>query len=419
MAETKHVLEGIRVIELASWVATPGAGTMLADFGAEVIKVESPDGGDQYRQFHRLGGMPRSEIPYTWLLDGRNKKSVAIDLKQKEGAKVLDELITTADVILTSWRPSTLARFRLRYEDLKTTNPRLIYALGTGFGEAGPDADKPGYDVVTFWSRTGLEDTLFPIDGWLGPIPPGIGDHSSAAILFGGIMLALYARARTGNGQKISTSLLANGVYANSILVQAQICGAEFPDKMPREKYPHFVSAYYRARDGRIFRHAAFADHHFPPFCRAAGRPDLIEDPRFAVLEERNAHMPELIAILDDVFAEQDVEYWQAAFEEHDVSYSLISDYEEVGSDPQLEVNRVFVELDHPKYGRLRTVNSPLSLDGEDKVTPRPAPELGEHTREVLSDLGYSSERIDDLLARGVALQYAKESDLSATRGEE
>jgi formyl-CoA transferase len=409
MAETEHVLEGLRVIELASWVATPSAGTVAADFGAEVIKVEPPDGGDQYRRFHQLGGMPKSEIPYPWLLDARNKRSIALDLKQEDGLSVLYDLIETADVFLTSLRPSALARARLRYEDLKKINPRLIYALGTGFGETGPDADKPGYDVVTFWSRTGLEDLLFPVDGWLGPIPPGIGDHSSAAILFGGIMLALYARGRTGKGQKISTSLLANGVYANSIAVQAQLVGAEFYDKMPREEFPHFAGVYYRGRDGRIFRHAAFAEHHFPPFCRAVGRPDLIEDPRFAALEERNAHMPELIAILDEVFAERDLEYWQAAFEEHDVSYTLVADHEEVASDPQLEANRVFVELDHPEYGRLRTINTPLSLDGEEKVTPRPAPELGEHTREVLTNLGYSSEKIDDLLARAVAVQHRGE----------
>jgi formyl-CoA transferase len=408
MDERKHLLEGIRVVEVATLVAVPSASMILSDFGAEVIKVEPPDGGDMYRRFHFLGGMPKSDIPYPWLLDGRNKRSIALDLKSEDGLKVLHDLLATADVFLTNYRPAVLARFGLRFEDLRASNPGLIYALGTGFGETGPDADKPGYDIVTFWSRTGLEHTVFPVDGWLGPIPSGIGDHASGAILFGGVMAALYARNLTGKGQKVSMSLLANGVFANSIMVQAQLCGAPIPEKMPRETFPHFAAVYYRARDGRVFRHAAFADKHFPSFCRAVGREDLMEDPRFNTLEERNKHMPELTAIMDEVFAEHDLEYWQQAFEANDVSYSLISDYAEVGADPQLAATGVFVDLDHPRYGRFPTVNSPLTLDGQEKVTPGPAPELGEHTREVLAELGRSGEEIDDLLARGVAVQYSE-----------
>jgi formyl-CoA transferase len=408
MAEPGHLLEGIRVVEVATLVAVPSAAMVLSDFGAEIIKVEPPEGGDLYRRFHLLGGMPKSDIPYPWLLDSRNKKSVALDLKDDDGLMILRELIATADVFLSNYRPSALAKYRLRYEDLEPINPRLIYAVGTGFGEVGPDADKPGYDIVTFWSRTGLEETIFPVGGWLGPIPPGIGDHSSGAILFGGVMMALYARAQTGKGQKVSMSLLANGVFANSIAIQGKLCGAEIPEKLPREQHPHFAGVYYRARDGRVFRHAAFADKHFPPFCRAVGRQDLLEDPRFNTLEERNKHMPELTAIMDEVFAEHDLEHWQRAFEEHDVSYSLISDYDEIDADPQLAANGVFVEFDHPEHGRLRTVNSPLSLHGVEKVPPGPAPELGQHTREVLAELGRSGGEIDDLLARGVAVQHSE-----------
>jgi formyl-CoA transferase len=417
MDDGKYLLEGVRVVEVATLVAVPSASMILSDFGAEVIKVEPPDGGDIYRRFHLLGGMPKSEMPYPWLLDGRNKRSVAVDLKAEDGLQVLRDLIATADVFLTNYRPSSLAKYRLRYEDLQPENPRLVYALGTGFGEKGPDAEKPGYDIVTFWSRTGLEHTVFPVDGWLGPIPAGIGDHASGAILFGGIMAALYARSRTGKGQKVSMSLLANGVFANSIMVQAQLCGAPIPEKMPRETFPHFAAVYYRARDGRVFRHAAFADRHFPPFCRAIDRPDLIDDSRFDTLEARNGHMPELIAILDEVFAERDLEEWCRAFEANDVSYSLISDYEEVGSDPQLTETGVFVDLDHPRYGRFPTVSSPLTLEGHAKVKPRPAPELGEHTREVLLELGRTDQEIDDLLSRGVVAEHSEQLQVQESRG--
>jgi crotonobetainyl-CoA:carnitine CoA-transferase CaiB-like acyl-CoA transferase len=409
MEDRKHLLEGIRVVEAATLVAVPSASMILSDFGADVIKVEPPEGGDLHRRFHLLGGMPQSEIPYPWILDGRNKRSLALDLKSDEGLGVLHELLATADVFLTNYRPAALAKYRLRYEDLQKGNTGLIYGLGTGFGETGPDADKPGYDIVTFWSRTGLEHQVFPVDGWLGPIPPGIGDHSSGAILFGGIMAALYARSQTGRGQKVSMSLLANGVFANAIMIQAQLCGAPIPEKMPRERFPHFAAVYYRSRDGRVFRHAAFADRHFAPFCRAVDRLDLIEDPRFSTLEARNAHMPELIAILDEVFEERDLEEWQRAFEAHDVSYSLISDYEEVGSDPQLAATGAFADLEHPRYGRFPTVNSPLELGGHAKVKPRPAPELGQHTREVLVELGRTDAEVDDLLARGIAVQFSEE----------
>jgi formyl-CoA transferase len=405
MAQDAHLLDGIRVVEVATLVAVPSATMMMTDFGAEVIKVEPPDQGDPLRRFHFISGMPVSEIPYTWLLDSRNKKSVALDLKQEAGLEALHKLIETADVFVTNMRASALEKLELTYEDLRALNPRLIYALGTGFGEVGPDAHKPGYDIVTFWSRTGLEDSVFPVDGWLSPVPAGIGDHTAGVSLMSAILLALYGRSQTGEGRKVSVSLLAHGIYANSMTIQARLCEAKFRDKVPREEIPNFAAVYYKSRDGKIFRHAVFAENMWPPFCRVIDRPELIDDPRFATRDLRMANARELIELMDEVFAERDWQEWQTAFEEHDVAYGLIATYDDVMADPQLEANNVFVDFEHPSFGRLRTVNSPMNVEGQEKVKPMAGPELGQHTTDVLTGLGYSQEETDRLISSGAAAQ--------------
>ncbi len=409
MGEGKHLLQGIRVVELATLVAVPSAAMLMTDFGAEVIKVEPPDGGDTLRRFHLISGMPVSEIPYTWLLDSRNKKSVALDLKAAAGLEALRRLIATADVFITNLRAPALARLGLTYDAVRGLNPRLIYAVGTGFGEVGPDADKPGFDIVTFWSRTGLEDSIFPVDGWLSPVPAGIGDHTAGVSLFSAILLALYDRSQTGRGRKVSVSLLAHGVYANSMTIQAKLCGARFRDKVPREEIPNFAAVYYRSRDGKVFRHAVFAEDKWPPFCRAIDRPELIDDPRFSTRDLRMANARELIELLDEVFAERVWQDWQTAFEAHDIAYGLLASYDDVMADPQLEANNVFVDFEHPRFGRLRTVSSPMNVEGVEKVKPKAGPELGQHTSEVLAELGYRQEEIDELIGVGVAAQWGTE----------
>jgi crotonobetainyl-CoA:carnitine CoA-transferase CaiB-like acyl-CoA transferase len=382
---------------------------LMTDFGAEVIKVEPPGDGDPLRRFHQLSGMAPSEIPYNWLLDARNKKSIVLDLKAPAGLEALLRLIDSADVFLTNVRMPALARLGLSWEDLKARNPRLIYALGTGFGEKGPDADKPGYDTVTFWTRTGLENAIFPTDGWLYPVAPGVGDHTAGISLFSAMLLALLDRARTGKGRKVTMSLLAHGIYANSMSVQAPLCGARFPDKVAREDFPNFAAVSYRSRDGRIFRHSAHAEKTWVPFCKSVGRPELADDPRFADRDDRARNAPELIRILDDIFAGRDWPEWAAAFDDNDIAYGVVLDYDEVVADPQLEANDVFIDFEHPRFGRLRTIDSPMRLEGMGKVRPVAAPELGQHTSEVLAELGYRPEEIEALIEGGVAAQWQAE----------
>ena len=402
MSASSGILEGIRVVEAATMIMVPSVGAIMAEFGAEVIKVESLD-GDLNRRGHLIPGMPDHDYEYCFLADNRNKKSLALDLKSSEGKEIFYRLVETADVFLTNYRPQALERLEIDYQDLEHRNPRLVYAHGTGFGDDGRESDRPGFDAVCYYSRSGLEATMFPLEGWLGPLGYGTGDHPSGMSLFGAVMLALFARQKTGEGCRVTTSLIANGAWSNAVLLQAKLCDATFHERMPREQARNFTGIYYRSADDRIFKMAIVnVEQGWPRVCRALGRPDMIDDLRYATIEARDQCMPEIIAIFDDIFVRHDMDHWQRALEEHDVPFSAVSTYDEVVSDEQLAVNRVFVEVDDPELGRVRTTNSPISVGGHPKVEPLPAPRLGEHSRDVLAGLNLDHQHIEDLFAQGI-----------------
>jgi formyl-CoA transferase len=245
MNDKEPILKGIKVIEVASMVFVPSAAAVLADFGADVIKVESPPYGDLHRYGHQHPGMPVSKIPYVFQVENRNKKSIMLNLKHEEGKSILLDLVKNADIFLTNFRSKALQRLRITYDDFKAINSRLIYAQGTGYGDHGPEADKPGYDMVAYWSRSGMEAQMFPMSDWLGPIPYGTGDRVSGMNLLASILLALYDREKTGKGARISISLLSSGAWTNSTMIQAQLCGAQFNERVPREKAYNFTYIYY------------------------------------------------------------------------------------------------------------------------------------------------------------------------------
>jgi crotonobetainyl-CoA:carnitine CoA-transferase CaiB-like acyl-CoA transferase len=406
MSDQPKILDGIRVIEAANMVYMPCVAAVMADYGAEVIKVEPPGMGDIHRYGHELPGMPDSEIPYPFQVDNRNKKSIALDLRRETGQRTMHRLIETADVFITNYRLQGLEKMKLRWEDLESINPRLIYAYGSGYGERGPESHKPGYDMVCYWSRSGIEGQMFPMEDFLGPIPYGAGDHPAGMMLLVGVMMALYERNRTGRGTKVSSSLVACGVYANSTMISGALCNAEFYEKTRREDAYNFTYIYYMPKDERVFK-LNIHDHEklWPPFCEAIHRPDIIDDPRFAEIPERVKNMKELIAVIDSEIAKQDSTHWFERFESHDIPFTPLPDYEEIAADPQLAANDIFVEVDHPRHGKFRTVNSPFEIAGHEKATPGPSPELGEHTREVLEALELADGEIDELLGDGTAVQ--------------
>lgn len=398
MSGSARPLDGITVLDVGSWVAGPAAATVMADFGAQVIKVEPPDGGDPYRHFHRLPGMPVSEHNYAWLLDSRNKKSLALDLRIPEGRDVLVALVPRADVFLTNLSPGGLERLRLRWEDLAPVNPRLVYASLTGYGEVGEEANAPGYDTTAWWARSGLMDLVRPVDGLPSPSMPGMGDHPTAMSVFGAIMLGLFHRERTGRGSKVSSSLLANGAWSNSILIQALLCGATFLERRPREQARNALANLYRARDGRWFLLTVLNEGPaWERFTRAIGRPDLAADARFATMPARHANASALVAILDEVFAERDWPAWRETLAAHDLPVGPVNRLADVGEDAQMLATRTFVPLSAPDLAGLRTVASPIQMDGDTKVEAGKAPALGEHTDEILRGIGYDEAAITRL----------------------
>jgi crotonobetainyl-CoA:carnitine CoA-transferase CaiB-like acyl-CoA transferase len=408
-SDATRILEGIRVVEVATFVFGPAAGTVMGDFGAEVIHVEPPATGDPYRYLPQLKPLPECEHNYCWLLDARNKKSLAVDLKSEAGREVLLALVSGADVFITNYHPSVLADLRLRYEDLAPLNPRLVYAHATGYGEEGAEVEKPGYDATAWWARSGMMDAVRPAGVEPALATPGMGDHPSAMSVFGGIMLALYARQQTGKGTKVSSSLVANGAWANSIYVQAAMCGAPPYRHVDHVGTPNALVNHYATSDGKRFYLAMVKEAaEWPGLARAIERPELLEDPRFAALEERRRNAAALVAILDEVFASRTFAKWREALDKHRVTFGPIAASHEVPDDAQLAAAGVFREIDHPELGALKTVDSPIQLRGATKRPPGVAPEIGQHTREVLGSLGYSDARIAELAGSGAVRVHAR-----------
>jgi crotonobetainyl-CoA:carnitine CoA-transferase CaiB-like acyl-CoA transferase len=410
MPQEKGVLSGLRVLEAASMIMVPAVGVALADHGAEVIKLE-PIEGDLNRRGHHIPGMPVHDAEYCFLPDNRGKRSLAIDLKAPEARGILRSLVERADVFLTNHRPKSLAGLGLDWPSLQAINPRLVYAHGTGFGDTGEEIDKPGFDTVCYYARSGIEANMFPTDGWLGSLGYGTGDHPTGTALFSAVLMALYARERSGRGTRVSCSLLASGAWSNSVMLQARLLGAEFLERRPRENARNFTHVYYRAGDKRLFRMAVVnVQRDWPKVCRAIGRPELAADPRYATLENRmqEGRMGELIRLCDQIFATQPMDYWRRALEAADVPFSLIANFDDVVADAQMAANGVFVEIDDPVLGRVRSVDTPMKLESHPKpAVRRPAPRLGEHTGAILAELGLGEAEIKALAERRVVAEKA------------
>jgi crotonobetainyl-CoA:carnitine CoA-transferase CaiB-like acyl-CoA transferase len=395
---TERIFDGLKVIDCASFIAGPAAATVMSDFGAEVIKIEPPGMGDPYRR--RAVPKPENPLNPGFFFDSRNKKSLALDLRTEAGRAVLYRLVKDADVFITNYPPPARGRLGITYEDLKHLNERLIYASFTGYGESGPEANKPGFDATAWWARTGLMD-LVRAGEEVNPARslPGMGDHPSALGTYGAIVTALYQREKTGKGNYVGSSLLANGLWANACSVQAALCGDEVRPQPPRHEALSALRVHYQCRDGRWLLLSIAADEWRWEKVKECLGASVLDAPRFATSASREAHARELIVILDGIFATKDQTEWRAILDAAGLIFGIVADMDEIAEDPQILASEALVPFDD---GSSLTVNSPFWMAGQQKAPPRPAPAVGEHSEEVLRATGLSEGEIRSLRADGV-----------------
>ena len=394
------IFEGLKVLDCASFIAAPAAATVLSDFGAKVIKIEPPGSGDPYRNLPNLPGYPRSEHNFAWLLEARNKRSLALDLAKPEGQAVLHRLAAEADVFITNFPPAVRSRLGISYAELAPLNARLIYASFTGYGEKGEEANKPGFDSNAYWARSGLMD-LVRADTGTTPARSvaGMGDHPCAMALYGAIVTALYKRERTGKGSHVASNLMANGVWANGVLAQAKLCGAKFSERRPREHALNAVTNHYRCRDGRwLILSLLNEERQWPTLARCLDREDLVADPRFATKADRHGRSLELIKLFDEIFATRDLAEWRKRLDGNGLVFGVVGILDDIPTDKQMIDNHVLVPFEGDT---MLTVNSPIWVDGSQKTTPRRPPGVGEHSDEVLREAGYDEAAIRQLRNSG------------------
>jgi len=397
---SERIFDGLKVIDCASFIAGPAAATVMSDFGAEVIKIEPPGMGDPYRR----RGTPapgRPPLNPGFFLDARNKKSLALDLRSDQGRAVLYRLVANADVFITNYPPPARARLGITYADLAPLNPRLIYASFTGYGETGPEANKPGFDATAWWARTGLMD-LVRAGQHVTPARslPGMGDHPSSMGTYGAIVTALYQREKTGKGNYVSSSLLANGLWANGCSVQAALCGDEVRPQPPREEALSALRVHYQCRDGKWLLLSVAADEwRWEKFKSCFEDAAVLDDERFATDAKRNANARELVAILDRLFAGHDLAHWRKVLDDSGIIFGIVAEVGDLRDDEQVLAAGCLIPLtDHEAW----TIDSPFDIAGENKVPPRRAPHVGEHSDEVLRSAGYADSEIAELRAAGV-----------------
>ncbi len=405
MTDSKAIFAGLKVLDVASFIAAPAAATILSDYGADVIKIEPPGIGDPYRALLTQPGVPECDSNYFWTLEARNKRSLAIDLKAPEGQQVLHRLARETDVFITNMPLKVRDRLGIAYEQLAAINPRLIYASFTGYGESGEEMHKPGFDSTVWWARSGLMDQVRNgTEVAPGRSMPGMGDHMAAVSLFAAVATALYRREHTGQGCCVGSSLLANGAWSNSCYLQAVLSGADVKDRPPRELAGNPLSNHYRCRDGRWFIlgiSLAQEAKGYARFAELIGRPDLATDRRFATREARHENALALIAELDRTFAEREAKAWQKILEKEGFAVALVARTHDAAEDPQMVASGVFVPMESAGGSKL-TVSSPFWLVGEAKTEPRRAPELGEHSEQVLREHGFDTAAIARLRQAGV-----------------
>jgi crotonobetainyl-CoA:carnitine CoA-transferase CaiB-like acyl-CoA transferase len=396
------VLDSYRVVELGMWVAGPGAGGVLADWGADVIKVETPIGDPMRRLFKLLAGHGQTESP-PFDLDNRGKRSVVVDLAVPEGAEIVRRLLRDADVFVTNLRPEAVERLGLGPDDLLADFPRLVYASVSGYGLEGPDMGRAGYDVGAFWARSGIASLMAP-DGIAPPgIRSGMGDHVTAMTTVAGILAALLDRERSGRGQLVEASLLRTGIYTVGWDLGIQMRFGKIGSIRPRTTEMNPMCNCYRAGDDRWFWLLGVeADRMWPKLCEAIDRPDLLTDERFSTARGRRHDASALVEVLDEVFARSTRDELTERFDLHDVWWAPVNTPAEVLEDPQAIAAGAFIDVPAGEGAPAhRAVATPILFHGHGVLPVGAVPGLGQHTDEVLRDAGFEPADIERFRAAG------------------
>ncbi len=401
------LLNGLRVVDMGHVVAVPAAASMMADWGADVVKVE-PLSGELSRQTVRTHGKSREimvgDRVVNWIIElhNRGKKGIAVDLKQQPGKEIIYKLVQKADIFITNYLPGALKRLEMDYDTLSRVNPKIIYGSVTGYGRVGPDKDEKGFDITAAWARSGAQYMTCEPDN----IPPmqrgGMMDRTTAAYLVAGLLAALRHRDRTGKGQEIEISLYNTAVWSIASDIQSVLSGQPFP------RHDHFhatnpLSNNYRTRDGRwLILLNPLVEKALPGLSKAIGRPELADDERFNSQLAMEQNFKDFIPILDEAFVSADLAEWERRLREHGVVYGKVQTPCEAVADPQAIVNNFFEDVAYPGGGKMKILNTPVKFHENPATIKSPAPLLGEHTEDVLLDLGYSKDDMARLKADGV-----------------
>ena len=403
MEDVKRPLAGVKVVEMATFIAVPAVGRILADMGAEVVKIESAK-GDNLRFTAPNEGRPSDPHEDTnFDLENANKKGIVLDLRQPKGKEVLFKLLDDADIFLTNWRPQALARQNLTYDDLKAKYPKLVYASLTGYGDKGPDKDLPGFDYTAFFARSGWSGSLYQKGTVPSNLIPALGDHQAALALTAGVLGALYRAAKTGKGENVSTNLLHTAIWVQSFQIQGAQYGTEFNGvsyPFDRRENPLPYQPAVKTKDDRFLQvMGPNFDIYYPLVLKAIGREDVLSDPVLSDQKEmiRTGRVGEAYDIIQAGFKAKTAAEWAPILTDLDIPFALCQTYDEVVRDEQAWANDVFCEVDYPR-GKKALVRPPIDFEETPLPPYEKAPLLGADTKAVLSDLGYSDDEIQSMI---------------------
>ena len=392
-------LDGVRVIEVAGWMAAPGAAAMMADLGADVVKVE-PMRGDPLRGVIR---QPETDPPLDapFQLDNRGKRGVAVALDRPEGQELVRRLVDGADVFLNNLLGRRQQKFGLDAATLMARNPRLVHATLTGYGLEGPDAARPGFDITAFFGRGGITHSITEPGEQAPRARPAQGDHAAALAMLAAVLAGLRVVERTGAGQVVDVNLLATAAWTMGTDLSSTLVDGQDPLTLGRRRRRHALQESFRTSDSRWVLLFMPEPHWWPRFCAAVGRPEWARDPRLETFAARLEHMPDVTDLMDALFVERTLAEWGQVLDGADLTWAPAATVSEVAADPHAAAAGTFPVVSHPVAGDFRTVAVPMRLPGQD-IGPRgPAPDLGQHTREVLSELGLSQVELDALITDG------------------